>query len=225
MLLFKAKPENEVEFFSLLGMLDWFLRSFFTVSMFTCVGFAIDRYYALTQLSKYNGPKSLRNTKILIVSYWIVGFIFTSLHFIKSYPIFKWIRMALFPVPLVMFVVINVTVYKKFNSKIIDINEENRMRHEIRTAKTFIIMFTVYIVLFFPFCTMKYVADIIGFNTFPSIEHIRWITRNFMLLNSCLNSLIYAYRVKVIRDDIKKLFGVSIESFNNVNSSEICSSG
>lgn len=225
MLIFKETSEDDKEFISLLGMFDWFLRSFFTVSMFTCVGFAIDRYYALTKLSKYNRPKSRRNTKMLIVSYWIVGFIFTSFHFIKRYPIFKWMRITLFPVPLVMFIVINVTVYKKLNSKIININEESKMRHEIRTAQTFIIMFFVYIVLFCPFFTMKYVADIIGFNDFSSIENIRCITRNFMLLNSCLNSLIYAYRVKVVRDDIKNLFGISSESSKNVISSEIRSSG
>lgn len=203
--------------------MHWCLKSCFTVSMFTCVGFAIDRYLALTQVSKYNGPKSMRNTKIFIVSYWIAGFIFTSsYYYCKKFPIFKWTRsLILFPVSFVMFFTVNIIVYKKLHTKIIDLNEEKKMKHEIRIAQTFSIIFLVYIVLFCPFFTVKCLVDIFGLYEFPISEDIRWVFRHLKLLNSCVNSLIYAYRVKTIRDGLKKLFGISHEGISKLQLDQI----
>lgn len=227
---------------TLKDIIGWFFKGCATVSMFTTIGFAIDRYWALTQLMNYSDKKSRRYTKILIAVYWILGYFCSSMSYVedgkKSY---LWISLILFTTSLVMFVTINSIVYIKMRSLWImknheenheengirNVDDDRRMKQEMKITQTFRIIFFVYFVLFCPYFITKYLAKIFNFKTIfgLNIKAIRTSCRNLMLLNSCVNSIIYAYRVKTIKSDIRKLFGITKRTVNQEHNQKNLSSG
>lgn len=195
---------------TLKDIIGWFFKGCATVNMFTSIGFAIDRYWALTQLVNYSDAKSKNYTKILIAVFWILGFFCSSMSYVDEKIAYYWISFILFTTSLVMFVTINAIVFVKMRSRIRNVGDDRRMKHEMKITQTFRIIFLVYFVLFCPYFITKYLAKIFEFKTIFGLElkPIRTHCRTIMILNSCVNSMVYAYRVKTIRTDIRNFFGL-----------------
>lgn len=121
---------------------------------------------------------------------------------------YHWISFILFLSSLVMFIMINAIVCRKMKTNLMTVNEESRLRHEMRIMNTFRLIFIVYLLLCCPYFVLKYLEKLAKWPTIFEIDikSIRVIARHMFILNSCMNSAIYAYRVKAIRDEIKKLF-------------------
>lgn len=185
-----------------------------TVSLITSIGVAVDRYWAIAHPFSYHSKFSRKITIMLIVFYWTLGFAIGSLDIGKQYEsAYRWSCFTVFLLSLSAFVTLNFTIYRQIKKRLsrpanLDRTRVRREKREGKLAKTISIICLIYLLLLCPYFILKFlhktcnVKMLIGFD----LKKLRKLSRNLIILNSALNSTIYAYRVKVIRDEVKRIF-------------------
>lgn len=184
--------------------------------MFTSFGVAIDRFWAVAYPFWYRSPNSKNSTIMLIVIYWFLGFSLGSVGFIiRLDKVYRWSCLTLALISLTVFVTFNIRVYVKLrNNTNRPATSALRSKIEEKLTKTIKIMFLVYFLILCPFFTVEFLFTLCGYETIFGLDlkKYREISKSSILLNCSLNSIIYAYRVKVIRDQIKIMLKCSVKA-------------
>lgn len=201
--------------------------------MFTSIGIAIDRFWAISYPILYRSQISKKFTILLIVEYWILGFANTTLLFIKGIEeVHRFSCIILALLSFIVFVSLNINIYFKLKNRLKCSTNINRLvKREMRLTETIRIIFAVYCFLLLPFFIveffLEYENEIFGLLEYQDFCcKLKEASRMFVILNCAMNPLIYAYRVKAIRDRIKEILKCSRvqSSLNSSHPSELVSS-
>lgn len=198
-------------------LIAWLLRGFLTVGLFTNIGVTIDRYWAVSYPFSYRSQFSRKFTILLIVIYWILGFSNGSLLLLEIDRVHWWYCLIVGLISLVVFITLNFLLYREIKKKISSPISDRQMERDIRLTKTIVIILFVYFILLCPFFLVEFFYKLCHYETVLGLEmeQLSHISRILIILNCSLNSIIYAYRVKVIRDQIK----IILKCYQKVNSS------
>lgn len=186
-------------------MLNSFLLAVFSVSMFSLLAVSFDRFWAVCYPVTYH-VSGTKTTKTVIAFCWIFGIFFGFL------PTFGW-NSGHFDNKCDLRV-----YYYFFSEKIVaNSNEFIMRRKEIRAANTLAMIVGTFIVLWFPGMMSLFIIAITKNRDFPL--DILQLTTILVHLNSAIDPIIYAYRMKNIRAALNKLFRCCTRSENSSNNS------
>lgn len=204
----------------LVDVTRWFSKGFLVVGLYTCIGIAIDRYWAISYPFSYRSQSSRKFTMLIIIMYWSLGFSNGSLAFIDK-EVYRWFCLVTGLISVTVFVTLNLILYCKMKKRATRPQfADRKMNRDIQLTKTIGIVLLVYFLLYCPFFIVEFLYKLCHFETIIGIElrKIRVLPRILIILNCVLNSIIYAYRVKPIRDRIKEILKCSRDQ-SSVNSS------
>lgn len=192
-----------------------------TASVFSLGMLTIDRYIAITSPMKYRATLSNKRAAISSLIIWIIS---CGLPFLREEIGFLWYFFVFgnASVLVTFFVLLFafVRVHLALRAQIKELNamhsegEENQARNnalktEAKITKAFMFMLVAFIVCYTPSLIMIYLMNLCSICSCQSIHWFRDLSFLFVVLNSCANPFIYAWRLPNFKDSIKMLFSRS----------------
>ena len=184
-----------------------------SVSLLTMTTISVDRLLALLLGLRYKHTVTLRRVRTLVIFFWIPGITFSSMSFWK-YTITKSFNYTLISLCLL----ISVACYSKifFNlrhrqneiqSKIQDCQpkREGSIMNLAQYRKTVSAAVSVQLALWA--CYLPYsivIAIIISQKSSPFLDICWELTSTLVCLNSSLNPILYCWKIKEVRQEVKK---------------------
>lgn len=187
---------------------SWLFKGFVTVSLFTSIGIAVDRYLAIAYPLYYrtNSPRNL--TIVFIILSWIYALANCTLSlFNHSEKVHHCSCTILCVISFITFVTSNIGVYQVLHSYQKKMNFlDRKIKRELRLMKTMRLMFLVYFIFYCPYFIMQHLQHIVHGIDDDVLERFRTISGLSIVLSCLMNSIVYGWQVRVIRNEIKKLF-------------------
>ena len=180
------------------------------VSFGTLSGVSIDRLLALTLHLRYNTIVTVQRILQTVFMVWIVSVAVVMLRFLRIRP---WI---IFPavVVVVSFVVTAISTFKIFQivrkhqrqisqqNQSVQNNTVNVLKCR-RSAVTVIYVYSLFVILYLPFCATMFVETFTGYTLAVKITY-DYVT-TVVFINSFLNPIVYCWRIGEIRRAVTNL--------------------
>ena len=183
------------------------------VSYLTLAAVSIDRLLALTLHLQYNMIVTVPRVFITVCILWTTCITGVVLRF--------WLRNWITYAPSVFLLTFVVTAFstskifqmvRRHQRQIVDQNAAGLRANAVnmlkcrKSAVTVLYFYALLLIFYLPFCVITLVETFMGYNRAVKIAYIYVTTAVF--INSCLNPLVYCWRIREIRQAVRNLLNI-----------------
>ena len=195
---------NNARLYCTVGLPHTLFTTFLGLASFwTQMVVALDRYLALSLLTRYRSTVSFKRVNLLIITGWFFSASLTASRFFSA-----TFRRLSANMMLVICLLLSLFFYFKTYVKLrkqklqMDSRSSFRISHYGKSLKTMFIVFCIFWGTYLPFLCALAAATASGFSSSPQLLAFD-MTSVLALLNSSLNPVVYCWRIKEIRREAK----------------------
>lgn len=191
-----------------------------TASLLSMAFITIDRHIAIAYPLRYKSNAISKRPRVIFVLIWVFAVGLSLVYFEVGYIRYAFVFGNIAICVTVSFLISCVYVLRRISGNLTPAGtrgsnrSERNVRAEKHVTKVFTLVLVAYLLCYFPSCLIIYVMN---FCTSCSCEVIHWLRDMqfvLVLLNSCLNPILYSWQMKAFRSAFKSLL---CRSFENVH--------
>ena len=183
-----------------------------TASVLSLAALTIDRYIAITYPFYYRAKHNVKKVAAASLAIWIISVSLPFVYFKVGYISYAFVfANSAVILTFVIFIVSYVSIFRKIRHQLqvsarlkAGLSEVRAKRatdeYEARVTKAFLLVLVAYLLCYTPSCVMIYVMNFCSTCSCYSIHWLRDMQFVFVLLNSCLNPFLYAWRLPSFRN-------------------------
>ena len=182
-----------------------------TASLLSLAALAVDRYTAITAPLKYRATANTFRAVFISVAIWLVTVPFTCIYFLVGYNIYRFVfanTAVLTTFGVIVFTYVK--IFKAFRAQVRHwdkIHESTLANHakklamkwEEKMIKTVVVVLALFIACYLPSCVFVYIINLCVNCGCVFVHWIRDLQFVLVLINSALNPIVYAWRLKNFR--------------------------
>ncbi|XP_032237372.2 melanocortin receptor 5 [Nematostella vectensis] len=216
----EAKGNPEITTMDTARRIVFFIAS--TASLLSVSALSVERYLAITYPLKYRYKLNPLRTSFVSLVIWVFAISFSLIYLKVGYLRYHFVFTNTAVVAtFLVYMLTYFKVFKRFKKEVKSWDrlhegtEENRVKKqatklEKKITKTLLIMMALFIACFLPSLILVY---IISFCTHCDCSFIHWIrdiNYNLILVNSCMNSFVIAWRLEPYRKAFARILGCGV---------------